>query len=57
MYRDAADVVGSPRAMASICLVTARTFAAAVSMTSWGRQPRVVACSEVRMLVYSFDVE
>lgn len=44
MYRDAADELGRPRAMASMCLVTARTFAAAVSMTSGGRQPRVVAC-------------
>lgn len=43
MYRDAADEVGSPLAIASMCLVTARTLAAAVSMSSGGRQPRVVA--------------
>lgn len=43
VYREAADVFGSPRAIVSICLVTARTFLAAVSMRSGGKHPRVVA--------------
>lgn len=45
MYRDAADDSGSTRVIDSICMATARTLAAAVSMTSGGKHPRVVALS------------